>query len=82
MIEQRAPELCDKGSGSGMRSAVVVVRLLLSLLSALEHVHDKGIVHRDIKPANIIWIGTPSLGRCEKLQPDCVGPRPSWHRCQ
>jgi serine/threonine protein kinase len=31
------------------------VDLLLTLIPAIEHAHDKGIVHRDLKPANVLF---------------------------
>ena len=38
------------------------VRIGLSLCTALENLHDNGLIHRDIKPANIIFVkGTPKL---------------------
>src|SRR5205814_9369801 len=38
------------------------VRIALSLTSALEHLHQNGLVHRDIKPSNIIFVnGAPKL---------------------
>jgi WD40 repeat protein len=38
------------------------IQLGLSLSSALEHLHQHGLVHRDIKPSNIIFVcGVPKL---------------------
>jgi serine/threonine protein kinase len=39
------------------------VQIGLSLTTALEHLHQHGLVHRDIKPSNIIFVnGVPKLG--------------------
>src|SRR5204862_5597669 len=36
--------------------------IALSLTTALEHLHQNGLVHRDIKPSNIIFVsGIPKL---------------------
>src|ERR1051326_1237043 len=38
------------------------LELALSLTTALEHLHQNGLMHRDIKPANIIFVnGLPKL---------------------
>src|SRR6266550_8298213 len=38
------------------------LELALALTTALEHLHQNGLMHRDIKPANIIFInGQPKL---------------------
>ena len=38
------------------------LKIALSLATALEHLHAKGLVHRDIKPANVIFVeGLPKL---------------------
>ena len=35
------------------------VAVAVAILSALDHVHDKGIVHRDVKPGNIFFAVEP-----------------------
>jgi WD40 repeat protein len=38
------------------------LKIGLALTTALEHLHEHGLVHRDIKPSNIIFVkGTPKL---------------------
>ena len=46
----------------GRLPAEECVELGLALTSALEHLHQHGLVHRDIKPSNIIFVnGQPKL---------------------
>ncbi len=37
------------------------VKLMISLLEALKHSHDNGVIHRDIKPGNIIVTPTGNI---------------------
>ena len=79
-VGQRAQEL---------RNENAVLQILIQLLSALEHVHSKGIVHRDVKPANMIWVDAskPSPGRmvgasstlCANAKAQRAGVRGSTH---
>lgn len=43
----------------GALSAIHAVAVAVPILSALHHVHQKGIVHRDVKPANIFFAVEP-----------------------
>src|SRR5580765_3338023 len=36
-------------------------RIMLGLLAALQHAHDRGVTHRDIKPANMILLADGSV---------------------
>ena len=45
----------DRGVLSSLHSVAVAV----PILSALHHVHQKGIIHRDVKPANIFFAVEP-----------------------
>src|SRR5206468_814369 len=37
------------------------VRLAHQALTALQHIHEKGMVHRDIKPANMMLVPRPGI---------------------
>ncbi len=43
----------------GPLSAMHALAVCCAILSALHHVHEKGIVHRDVKPANIFFAVEP-----------------------
>jgi eukaryotic-like serine/threonine-protein kinase len=43
----------------GVLSSVHSVAVAVPILSALHHVHQKGIIHRDVKPANIFFAVEP-----------------------
>jgi serine/threonine-protein kinase len=43
----------------GPLSAVQTVAVATTILSAMHHVHQKGIVHRDMKPANVFFAVEP-----------------------
>jgi eukaryotic-like serine/threonine-protein kinase len=47
---------------NGRMPVAEVIELGLNLLSALAHLHQRGLIHRDIKPGNIILVnGQPKL---------------------
>jgi len=43
----------------GPLSAMHALAVACAILSALHHVHEKGIVHRDVKPANVFFAVEP-----------------------
>lgn len=54
-------DLLEKHNGKAP-SIEIAVKLMLGILSGLEHLHNNGILHRDLKPANILLKGeTPLL---------------------
>jgi len=51
-IELLGPSVKD--CATGPVAITTVVRVVLQMLSALEHIHKHGFVHRDIKPENVL----------------------------
>ena len=47
------PSLRDVMRDGGMTPATAL-KIVSSVLAALEHAHDRNIVHRDIKPENVL----------------------------
>jgi serine/threonine-protein kinase len=55
----RGATLEDAIKERGMLSARQVVAVAIPVLSAMHHVHQRGIVHRDVKPANVFFAVEP-----------------------
>ncbi|MGI8784398.1 MAG: protein kinase domain-containing protein [Acidobacteriota bacterium] len=45
--------LCFACHQRGELSFAERIRILIQVLGALQHSHDKGVIHRDIKPSNV-----------------------------
>ncbi|MDF2696494.1 MAG: serine/threonine protein kinase [Labilithrix sp.] len=46
--------LRDYYKAKGSLSTREAIAIIVPILSALQHAHDRGVVHRDLKPANIV----------------------------
>jgi hypothetical protein len=47
------------------------VRIGLALTTALEHVHQHGLVHRDVKASNVVFVrGVPKLADIDEVSTD------------
>lgn len=44
----------DLSLTGGLHGDILVMKILAKLLSAVAHMHEKGLVHRDIKDANVV----------------------------
>ncbi|KAF8344439.1 putative casein kinase-1 hhp1 [Amanita rubescens] len=51
-MERLGPSVKD--CATGRVAVITVVRVVLQMLSALDHIHKHGFVHRDIKPENVL----------------------------
>lgn len=49
---QTLRSLIEENRATGLRRRVIFV-LFKKLMTALEYIHEKGLIHRDIKPENI-----------------------------
>ncbi len=63
--------------GRGPLSSVQALAVVLPLLSAMHHVHQKGIVHRDLKPANVFFAVEPDGHVIPKLLDFGIAKLPS-----
>ncbi|GAA2128420.1 serine/threonine-protein kinase [Glycomyces algeriensis] len=50
----RGPTLGEAVEAAGPLPEAVVLRLAAGLASALESIHEAGVIHRDLKPSNVI----------------------------
>ena len=49
--------LADQIEREGWLVPTSAVRLVISILTGLEHAHGRGVIHRDLKPDNIMIVG-------------------------
>ncbi len=52
--------LADEIEREGYLAPTAAVRVVVSILTGLEHAHGRGVIHRDLKPDNIMLVATES----------------------
>jgi WD40 repeat protein/tRNA A-37 threonylcarbamoyl transferase component Bud32 len=67
-VEGPTLDQCLRRARSGA-PARFSARLIATLASALEHMHDRGILHRDVKPANILMQAPTRDGEVAERSP-------------
>jgi len=67
-------ELLDRVISQGKFSERDAALLARDVLTALEHLHQKGIVHRDIKPENLLYSSSKRSDKNYSLVSTCTPP--------
>ena len=52
--------LADEIDREGYLAPTSAVRIVISILTGLEHAHNRGVIHRDLKPDNIMLVARDS----------------------
>jgi serine/threonine-protein kinase len=74
----RGETLAERLRRVGVLPTETAMAIALSVLSALAHAHDLGIVHRDITPSNIFLAVDPDGRITPKLLDFGIAKRPQW----